>query len=262
MAVKIDKKIKGYAVVTPEDKAKALQADAVPRAVVEAELPTADVIQMHERIERPEVLIGSTYKIKSPLFEHALYVTINDIVLNAGSEHEQRRPFEIFINSKNMDHFQWIVALTRIMSAVFRKGGDVTFLVDEMKAVFDPKGGYFKAGGVYMPSLVAELGAIVEDHLKSIGLMHDPDMSPAQRALIAEKRAAYEQRSKKNPEIGPGLGGVMAETVADRGEDIEVTGDGASFPPSATMCFKCNNQAVVIMDGCATCLNCGYSKCG
>jgi hypothetical protein len=262
MAVKIDKKIKGYAVVTPEDKAKALQADAVPRAVIEAELPTADVIQMHERIERPEVLIGSTYKIKSPLFEHALYVTINDIVLNAGSEHEQRRPFEIFINSKNMDHFQWIVALTRIMSAVFRKGGDVTFLVDEMKAVFDPKGGYFKAGGVYMPSLVAELGAIVEDHLKSIGLMHDPDMSPAQRALIAEKRAAYEQRSKKNSDISPGLGGAMAEPGADRDDDIEVTGDGASFPPSATMCFKCNTQAVVIMDGCATCLNCGYSKCG
>jgi hypothetical protein len=269
MAVKIDKKIKGYAVVTPEDKAKALQAEAVPRAVIEAELPTADVIQMHERIERPEVLIGSTYKIKSPLFEHALYVTINDIVLNAGSEHEQRRPFEIFINSKNMDHFQWIVALTRIMSAVFRKGGDVTFLVDEMKAVFDPKGGYFKAGGVYMPSLVAELGAIVEDHLKSIGLMHDPDMSPAQRALIAEKRAAYEQRSKKNSDrdvvgaassgIAAGIGGVTAEPVADRDDDIEVTGDGASFPPSATMCFKCNTQAVVIMDGCATCLNCGYS---
>ena len=81
-----------------------------------------------------------------------MYVTINDIVLNAGTEHELRRPFEIFINSKNMDHFQWIVALTRIMSAVFRKGGDVTFLVDEMKAVFDPRGGYFKAGGVYMPS--------------------------------------------------------------------------------------------------------------
>ena len=262
MAVKIDKKIKGYAVVTPEDKAKALQAEAVPRAVIEAALPTADVIQMHERIERPEVLIGSTYKIKSPLFEHAMYVTINDIVLNAGSEHEQRRPFEIFINSKNMDHFQWIVALTRIMSAVFRKGGDVTFLVDEMKAVFDPKGGYFKAGGVYMPSLVAELGSIVEDHLKSIGLMHDPEMSVAQRALIAEKRAAYEQRSKKNPEISPTLGGVMSLPVVDEGGDIEVTGDGASFPPSATMCFKCNTQAVVIMDGCATCLNCGYSKCG
>jgi hypothetical protein len=147
------------------------------------------------------------------------------------------------------------------MSAVFRKGGDVTFLVDEMKAVFDPKGGYFKAGGVYMPSLVAELGAIVEDHLKSIGLMHDPDMSPAQRALIAEKRAAYEQRSKKNLEISPGLG-VMADTVMEHGEDIENTGDGASFPPSATMCFKSKTQAVVIMDGCATCLNCGYSKCG
>ncbi len=147
---------------------------------------------MHESVERPETLVGSTYKIKSPLFEHALYVTINDIVLNKGTEHEQQRPFEIFINSKNMDHFQWIVALTRIMSAVFRKGGDVTFLVEEMKAVFDPRGGYFKAGGVYMPSIVAEIGTVVEQHLKTIGMIHDPEISASQRALMEEKRAAYE----------------------------------------------------------------------
>ncbi|MEJ7745644.1 MAG: NrdJb [Luteimonas sp.] len=279
MTVKIDQKIKGYAVVTPEDKARdAIAVAAVPREVIEAQLPVADIIQMHERIERPEVLIGSTYKIKSPLVEHAMYVTINDIVLNAGSEHEQRRPFEVFINSKSMDHFQWIVALTRIMSAVFRKGGDVTFLVDEMKAVFDPKGGYFKPGGVYMPSLVAELGAIIEDHLKSIGLMHDPDMSEATRALIAEKRAAFAKLgSKKKPDVsvsvapspasageGRGEGALSSSTAEPQGshEDIEVTGDGVSFPPSATMCHKCNNKAVVIMDGCATCLNCGYSKCG
>ena len=265
MAVRIDKKIKGYAVVTPEDKAKpaATQADSVPRADAGAELPSADVIQMHERIERPEVLVGSTYKIKSPLVEHAMYVTINDIVLNAGSEHEQRRPFEIFINSKSMEHFQWIVALTRIMSAVFRKGGDVTFLVDEMKAVFDPKGGYFKAGGVYMPSLVAELGSIVEDHLKSIGMIHDPEMSPERRALIAEKRAAFESRSKKKREpatpVEPTHGGLDQDRDT---ESVAVTGEGASFPPSATMCHKCSTKAVVIMDGCATCLNCGYSKCG
>ena len=276
MTVKIDKKIKGYAVVTPEDKARdAIAVAAVPREVIEAELPVADVIQMHERIERPDVLIGSTYKIKSPLVEHAMYVTINDIVLNAGSEHEQRRPFEIFINSKSMEHFQWIVALTRIMSAVFRKGGDVTFIVEEMKAVFDPKGGYFKAGGVYMPSLVAELGSIVEDHLKSIGLMHDPDMSDATRALIAEKRAAFaklglKKKSDVNNPARPepvegrpsaGESSVAAEPQGSH-EDIEITGDGVSFPPSATMCHKCNNKAVVIMDGCATCLNCGYSKCG
>jgi hypothetical protein len=269
MAVRIDKKIKGYAVLTPEDKAKeaALKAESVSRAQVEAELPKADVIQMHERIERPEVLIGSTYKIKSPLVEHAMYVTINDIVLNAGTDHEHRRPFEVFINSKSMDHFQWIVALTRIMSAVFRKGGDVTFLVEEMKAVFDPKGGYFKAGGVYMPSLVAELGMIIEDHLKSIGMMHDPEMSEHQRALIAEKRRAYEtqQRSKKNSDVASAgeMGGAMApSTTADHPEDIEITGDGASFPPTATMCHKCSTKALVLLDGCATCLNCGYSKCG
>ena len=102
---------------------------------------------MTEELQRPEMLIGSTYKIKTPVSDHAMYVTINDIVLNEGTEHEQRRPFEVFINSKNLDHYQWIVALTRIISAVFRKGGDVTFLVEELKAVFDPRGGYWQPGG-------------------------------------------------------------------------------------------------------------------
>ena len=265
MAVKIDKKIKGYSVLTPEDKAREAAAPvptaSVARETVEKETPQDNIIQMHERIERPEVLIGSTYKIKSPLVEHAMYVTINDIVLNAGTEHELRRPFEIFVNSKSMEHFQWIVALTRIMSAVFRKGGDVTFLVDEMKAVFDPRGGYFKAGGVYMPSLVAELGAIVEEHMKSIGLIHDPEMSAHQRAILAEKRKQYEERSKKNSDVIPEPVVVTGPVTSDA-ESISVTGDGASFPPSATLCHKCSTKALVIMDGCATCLNCGYSKCG
>lgn len=268
MATRIDKKITGYSVALPEDKAK--PADAPVAAA--AEERGAKVIQMHEKIERPETLIGTTYKLKTPLFEHALYVTINDIVLNGGSEHEHRRPFEIFINSKNMDHFQWIVALTRIMSAVFRKGGDVTFLVEEMKAVFDPRGGYFKAGGVYMPSLVAELGSIVEEHLKAIGMIQDAEMSPEQRALIEEKRAAYAQLESKKNTDGPVAprdehsGELFPEPrvhAPPRDEDVAVTGDGgASFPPSATMCHKCSTKAIVIMDGCATCLNCGYSKCG
>ena len=137
---------------------------------------------MHEKIERPEVLIGSTYKIKTPVSDHAMYVTINDIVLNEGTEYEQRRPFEIFINSKNLDHFQWIVALTRIISAVFRKGGDVTFLVDELKAVFDPRGGYWQPGGKFMPSIIAELGYVIERHLQSIGLMRKPSSTSTSRS--------------------------------------------------------------------------------
>ncbi|TAN02948.1 MAG: NrdJb, partial [Rhodanobacteraceae bacterium] len=221
--------------------------------------------------ERPEILIGATYKIKSPLFEHALYVTINDIVLNAGTEFEMRRPFEIFINSKNMDHFQWIVALTRIMSAVFRKGGDVTFLVEELKAVFDPRGGYFKAGGVYMPSIVAELGNIIETHLTMIGLLKGAELSEAQKALIAEKRAAYERKSsKKNTDVSVAgeMGGAMvgeeageyAVPAAKNGKQADEP--AGSFPPGAAMCGKCNTQALVLLDGCQTCLNCGYSKCG
>ncbi|RDI96855.1 NrdJb [Dyella solisilvae] len=249
MAIKIEKKIKGYNVVKPEDKAAApAAAPATPAAPKEA--PKAEVIQMHESLERPETLVGSTYKIKSPLFEHALYVTVNDIVLNAGTQYEQRRPFEIFINSKNMDHFQWIVALTRIISAVFRKGGDVTFLVEEMKAVFDPRGGYFKAGGVYMPSIVAEIGAVIEQHMKMIGLIHDPEMDDSTRQLIAEKRAAYEAAANGGKKAAPASAETKTETNAN------------GFPPGATLCAKCNTQALVLMDGCQTCLNCGYSKCG
>jgi hypothetical protein len=220
---------------------------------------------MHESLERPETLVGSTYKIKSPLFEHALYVTVNDIVLNAGTKHEMRRPFELFINSKNMDHFQWIVALTRILSAVFRKGGDVTFIVEELKAVFDPRGGYFKAGGVYMPSIVAEIGAVVEQHMKSIGLIHDPEMSDATRALIAEKRAAYEKAAKPaTPAAATAAAPVGAGSAGDASQAAAEAAhmNASGFPAGATLCAKCNTQALVLMDGCQTCLNCGYSKCG
>ena len=239
MPIRITQKIKRFSVAEPTRRAS---GDGVPppgaTANQEKEQATG-VVQMHEKLERPEVLIGNTYKIKSPLVEHAMYVTINDIVLNEGTEHELRRPFEVFINSKNMDHFQWIVALTRIMSAVFRKGGDVTFLVDEMKAVFDPRGGYFKAGGVYMPSIVAEIGSVVEEHFTTIGMIASPGMDEAQRALVAQKRAAYEIRQ------------VAPDNAASDG-----------FPPGASLCLKCNTKAMVMLDGCQTCLSCGYSKCG
>ena len=153
--LKIEKKIVGYALAKPE---VAVAAEPKPEFRREATDGVAEVIRMHEKLERPEMLVGSTYKVKTPVSDHAMYVTINDIILNEGTEHEKRRPFEIFINSKNLDHYQWIVALTRIISAVFRKGGDVTFLVDELKAVFDPRGGYWQPGGKFMPSIIAELG--------------------------------------------------------------------------------------------------------
>ena len=204
--------------------------------------PPADVVHMHEKVGRPEMLIGATYKIKTPLSEHALYVTINDIVLNQGTDHELRRPFEIFINSKNMDQFQWVLALTRVASAVFRKGGDVTFLVDEFKAVFDPKGGYFKKGGVFMPSVVAEIGFALESHLKMIGLIKTEEISDHQQTIMAEKRAQFE-----------------ALTTEQSGS----SNDNADnpFPDGASVCMKCSTKASILMDGCMTCLNCGDSKC-
>ena len=241
MSIKIANKIVGYEVVSEEEDAS---VKAKPRVDPE-ERQSAQIIRMTERIARPEgmeALEGSTYKIKTPLDDHAMYVTINDMVLNPGTEHEQNRPFEIFINSKNMDHFQWIVALTRLMSAVFRKGGDVTFLAEELQAVFDPKGGYFKPGGKFMPSIIAEIGAVIEHHLQKIGLMEKEELSEQQQLILDQKRAEVEIEAARRA--------------------VAVAGSDGEYPASATLCNKCHTKAVVIMDNCATCLSCGYSKCG
>ncbi len=239
MAIKIDSRIVDYRVGTQDQPAP---ADATTDATAASARLKAEVIQMHEKLERPETLVGSTYKIRTPLSEHALYVTINDIVLNAGTEHEQRRPFEIFINSKNMEHFQWIVALTRIISAVFRKGGDVIFLVEELRSVFDPRGGYFKKGGKYMPSLVAEIGDVVEQHMCAIGLMHEPQLDEHQLRLVEAKRAEVDDQQST--------------------EQVDAAHDEGGFPAGAMLCVKCHTRALVQTDGCMTCLNCGDSKCG
>lgn len=233
MAVKLDKKIVAYKVLTPSND------EPAPEAKPAADLERA-IEQMHENLSRPEELHGSTYKIKTPMSEHALYITINDIILNQGTDHEQRRPFEIFINSKNMDQFQWVVALTRVISAVFRKGGDCTFLAEELKAVFDPQGGYFKRGGKFMPSLVAEIGEAIESHLTKIGMMQSPDLGEHQQAILAEKRAEYEAANNASQ---------------------SASAEAKDFPESASLCQKCMTKAVILMDGCMTCLNCGDSKC-
>jgi hypothetical protein len=230
MAIRIDKKIVDYRVGSKDEPQQEPAAVAAPED---------NVVQLHEKLERPDMLIGSTYKVKTPLSEHALYVTINDIILNHGTPNELRRPFEIFINSKNMDHFQWIVALTRIISAVFRKGGDVTFLVEELRSVFDPRGGYFKKGGKYMPSLVAEIGDAIECHMRMIGLLKDDGLDEHQKKLVQEKRAQFEAASGSADDAGCG-----------------------DFPEGSQLCVKCHTRAVIQMDGCLTCLNCGDSKCG
>jgi len=245
MTVRIEKKIVDYKVGGKEETQEAAPQTAAPATESTSQQKDAEpahednIVRMHEKLERPEMLVGSTYKVKTPLSEHALYVTINDIVLNPGTENEKRRPFEIFINSKNMDHFQWIVALTRIISAVFRKGGDVTFLVEELHSVFDPRGGYFKKGGKYMPSLVAEIGDAIECHMRMIGLLKDDGLDEHQQKLLEEKRAQFE--------------------AANNTAGAEETGD---FPDGAQLCVKCHTKAAIVMDGCLTCLSCGESKCG
>ena len=231
MTTEVTKKIVGFEVVK-KDEAQATEIAAAPDKVLEI---------MNEELARPEMLVGSTYKVKPPVSEHAMYVTINDVVLNQGTEHEQRRPFEIFINSKNMEHFQWMVALTRIISAVFRKGGDIVFLTEELLSVHDPKGGYFKKGGRFMPSLVAEIGDILKTHYLSIGMIKPDELDEHQKKLIEEKRAQFE----------------ASQGQSSKPEDVE-----ASYPAGAQLCSKCNTKAAVQMDGCVTCLSCGDSQCG
>jgi len=182
-------------------------------------------VKMNEKLARPEVLRGSTYKIATPVYNHSIYITINDMLLNEGTEHEQWHPFEVFINSKNMDSFQWIVALTRIMSAVFRKGGDIIFLVEELKSVFDPKGGYFKPGGKgkFMHSLVAEIGDVLERHLQTLGLLEQTVFVP----------------------------NIKKETSSTKTEQKK-----------GLMCPECHNATFFPKEGCTSCTTCGYSSCG
>ena len=168
-------------------------------------------------MERPPVLAGRTYKIaKSPLSESAMYITLNDY---------EGKPFEIFINSKDIKHSQWIIALTRVISAVFRKGGDCTFLIEELKSIHDPNGGYFNKGH-YVPSLAAEIGDVLEQHFTGLGL-YQKDNSLAIAAQEMVKSKTLDPTALK-----------------------------------ALTCPKCGETALVKMDGCLTCTNCGDSKCG
>ena len=185
----------------------------------QAVAPTGgEVVYLSEPLDRPAALEGSTYKIKWPGSEHALYITLNDITI-AG----HRRPFEVFINSKNMEHFAWTVALTRMISAVFRRGGDISFVVEELKAVFDPRGGAWMEGR-YIPSILAAIGGVIERHLIAIGFIE-----------------------------GEGLG-----LKSDPKAKLMVVGE----VPHGPACPNCGSYALQMQEGCMTCTNCGHSKCG
>jgi len=183
------------------------------------------VIYMTQPLNRPEALPGQTYKIRWPDSEHALYITLNDIVQDG-----RRRPFEVFINSKNMEHYAWTVALTRMISAVFRRGGDVSFVVEEMKAVFDPRGGAWM-DGKYVPSLLAAIGDVIERHMIEIGFL------PARQQRTA----------------------MTDQKVAAAGDALLT--DQRSRPVGLAQCPKCGQAALIRIEGCDQCTNCDYSKC-
>jgi ribonucleoside-diphosphate reductase alpha chain len=185
------------------------------------------VVYMTQPLSRPEALPGQTYKVRWPDSEHALYITLNDIVQDG-----RRRPFEIFINSKNMEHYAWTVALTRMISAVFRRGGDVSFVVEEMKAVFDPRGGAWM-DGKYVPSLLAAIGDVIERHMIAIGFL--PPKHAAERPAIE----AQIVNVPRFPAGGLGLAG-----------------------PRLRQCPKCGEAALIRLEDCDQCTSCGYSKCG
>jgi ribonucleoside-diphosphate reductase alpha chain len=180
------------------------------------------VVYMTQPLSRPESLPGQTYKIKWPDGDHAMYITINDVIQDG-----RRRPFEIFINSKNMEHYAWTVGLTRMISAVFRRGGDVSFVVEEMKAVFDPRGGAWM-GGKYVPSLLAAIGDVIEHHMIDIGFMPARESGPKD---IAQRQVANLP-----------TGGAVAARMAQ--------------------CPKCGEASLIRVEGCDQCTSCGYSRCG
>jgi ribonucleoside-diphosphate reductase alpha chain len=202
------------------------------------------VVYMTRPLDRPEALPGKTYKIKWPDSEHALYITLNDVVMDG-----RRRPFEVFINSKNMEHYAWTVALTRMISAVFRRGGDVSFVVEELKAVFDPRGGQWMEGR-YVPSLLAAIGEVIERHMVDIGFVR-----PGESAL-ADPYAA----TPLVPAALPGAATGSEAAPGGSGSDRFAAVSGSAAVRMA-YCPKCNMPALIRQEGCDTCTGCGYSKC-
>ena len=202
------------------------------------------VVYMTRPLDRPEALPGKTYKIKWPDSEHALYITLKDVVIDG-----RRRPFEVFINSKNMEHYAWTVALTRMISAVFRRGGDVSFVVEELKAVFDPRGGQWMEGR-YVPSLLAAIGEVIERHMVDIGFVR-----PGESAL-ADPYAATPLVPAALP--GAATGSEAAPGGSGSGRFAAVSGSAAV---RMAYCPKCNMPALIRQEGCDTCTGCGYSKC-
>ncbi len=217
-----------------------LVAEGVPGPV-----PKSGVVYLSKPLERDEALDGVTYKIKWPASAHALYVTINDIVRDG-----RRRPFEIFINTKNLEHYAWTVALTRMISAVFRRGGDVAFVAEELKAVFDPEGGQWM-NGRYVPSLLAAIGDVIEQHMIRTGFMTGAE---AGAMPLAPQLASAMSPEPQAVAAGPG---------ASRGNaGIQVTRLGPQTTAAgARVCPRCGNRSLNRIEGCWTCGNCQYSRC-
>ncbi|MBB4286013.1 ribonucleoside-diphosphate reductase alpha chain [Roseospira goensis] len=198
------------------------------------------VVHLTRPLDRPEVLPGRTYKVRWPESDHAIYITVNDVVGPEG----RRRPFEVFINSKNMEHYAWTVALTRMISAVFRRGGDVRFVVEELKAVFDPRGGQWM-GGRYVPSLLAAIGEVIEQHMVETGFLAEETSD----GLVPGTAPGVSPATSRAP--SPGRGGGAA--AVDRAV--------APRPAGMRFCPKCNQPTLMRQEGCDTCASCGYSKC-
>jgi hypothetical protein len=229
MAIVIDKKIVAYQVSSSPSQ-------DTPNIDLQDDLQESyDVL--HEKVVRPSTLNGCTYRIKTPVYDHAFFITINNIVMNPGTKYEHTSIFEIFINSKNMDNFQWITAITRVLSAVFRKGGDVAFIVDELNSIHDPKGGYFQ-GKKYVPSLVSAIGDVIKLHMQKFGIIPEDEVDPYVQKFINEKKQAT----------------AMAEKPSGTEQDM-VNQD------NATLCPKCLELSVISQGGCLVCLTCGDSKC-
>jgi len=231
------------------DCASVRPAEAAIRLVDTAPGRSGEVVYMARPLERDPVLDGFTYKLKWPASDHAIYVTINDIERDG-----RRRPFEIFINTRNLEHYAWTVALTRMISAVFRRGGDVTFVAEELKAVFDPQGGHW-IGGRYVPSLLAAIGDVIETHMNRIGFRNPAGQPGGERPEQRRSATAIaaEPSGKTVPDDGRG------EVALTRG------GEATGLMPqhsSARSCPRCLSLAMTRREGCWVCIECDYSRCG
>jgi len=180
---------------------------------------------------RPDIVPGNTHKVKWPTTGDNIYITVTNV---------DGEPLELFIKHQDSSIGEWTDALSRMVTGVMRRGGDLRFIVDQLSKVGSTSGGAF-VDGVYRPSVVAAIAGVVEKEFKSLG--------------VYERAIGMPIGNNKNDEAEPTAEALQAKDATERKDEHVSVANGAPCP-------NCKQPFLRRESGCDSCALCGYLRCG